>query len=95
MMTERTRLVRALSAVKSASIAELALAVGIGESAVKRHLSELKADGLQFQAAALPDYQLAMIADPIEEMDLKSGLTAAGFPTRLFCWIPWIRPVTG
>ena len=80
MMTERTRLVRALSAVKSASIAELALAVGIGESAVKRHLSELKADGLQFQAAALPDYQLAMIADPIEEMDLKSGLTAAGFP---------------
>ena len=80
MTTERTRLVRALSTAKPASIAELALAVGIGEPAVKQHLLELQADGLQFQAAASPDYQLGLAVDPMEEVHLKSTLTTRGFP---------------
>ena len=80
MMTERTRLVRALGTTKSASIAELALAAGIGELAVKQHLSELKADGLQFQVAASPGYQLDSAVDPMEAAQLKSALTTRGFP---------------
>ena len=80
MMTERTRLVRALSTAKPASIAELALAVGIGESAVKQHLSELQADGLQLQVTASPGYQLDLAVYPMEEAQLKSDLTKRGFP---------------
>jgi BirA family biotin operon repressor/biotin-[acetyl-CoA-carboxylase] ligase len=80
MTTERTRLVRALGTAKPASIAELALAAGIGEPAVKQHLSELQADGLRFEVAASPGYQLTLAVDPMEEVDLKSALTAAGFP---------------
>ena len=80
MATERARLVRALGTTKPTSVAELALAVGIGESAVKQYLLELKADGLQFQVAASSGYQLDLAVDPMEEAQLKSALTTRGFP---------------
>ncbi len=79
-MTERTRLVRALGTTKPTSVAELALAVGIGEPAVKQYLLELKADGLQFQVAASTGYQLDLAVDPMEEAQLKSALTTREFP---------------
>ena len=80
MTTERTRLVRALGTTKPTSVAELALAVGIGEPAVKQYLLELKADGLQFQVAVSSGYQLDLAVDPMEEAQLKSALTTRGFP---------------
>jgi len=80
MTTERTRLLRALSTTKPASITSLALETGISEAAVEKHLADLQLEGLQFRVANQSGYQLAFAVDPIDEAQLKGALAAGGFP---------------
>ena len=80
MITDRSRLARALREDEFQTVAQLSAALQIDEATVAEHLQQLEQDGLPLQSTGNSGFRLLESITPIDQDDLDEELEKAAFP---------------